>query len=197
MAAVAPTVLFDIDYTIVDGHRLRALLIRHLFHKIITLSSFIPDIKAAGYLLLGTPREFLTSGDAERSFLNPEYYKESIFPDVRPALKQLDGRVRLGIFSQGFYRLQHAKIALAGLERFFDLEIFFALPPNKKFRIKEVFEKLPKGKIYFVDDRPNVVVPLSRLGVKGFLIDRRGRKRVSKGIRRIASLTELSEIIGS
>ena len=195
MAFGTPTILFDIDYTIIDNHRLRARLIRHFLHKVITFSSFRPDIAAAFYLLFGTPGEFLTSKKVRDSFLAPEYYKESIFPDVRPTLEKLENRARLGVFSQGFYRLQHAKVVLSGLERFFDFELFFALPPNKNFRIKEVLGRLPKGKVYFIDDRRNVAVPLSRLGVKVFLIDRQDRQRVPKRIRRVESLTEIPDLI--
>ncbi|MEX0587553.1 MAG: HAD family hydrolase, partial [Patescibacteria group bacterium] len=169
-----PIILFDIDSTLLNNAQIHALTFRHLLSKIEGLSwrETLPDRQALGYLLFGKPEGFLESREAGRSFLSPDYYRDSLFEDAIPTLKKLQGKADLGIFSQGPRRLQRAKLKQSGIEKYFDPELVFIFPPRKISKARQVIARLPKTKIYFVDDRSSIAKELINHRAQAFLIRR-------------------------
>lgn len=186
-----PVVLLDIDTTLLNSGRLLRSTVTHLIKNFNRA-----DLQAIGYLLFGRPEGFLDSPAVEKSFLAPRYYREARFGDVVSTLKNLKGKADLGIFSQGPGRLQRAKLYLSGIEKYFDPKYVFILPIPKTSKINQVLARLPKTKIYFVDDRPDIAETLANHRVQVFLI-RRGQRSYlqNSGIIRIRSLKEILAFI--
>ena len=202
-----PIVLLDIDYTLLDARKLGMLTVDHLkgkFRKIIRVvgkqdwkalwALLKPEFQGLSYILFGNPAGFLQSPSVRASFLNPVHYQKSLFEDVLPALKRLQGKVSLGVFSQGLTHWQFAKLYLSGIEKYFEREILFVFPPRKVDKAREVLAQLPpNAKIYFVDDRLDVTEALSNHRVKVFLIRRDPRPISENG--RVTKIKSLREIL--
>ena len=201
-----PIVLFDIDSTLLNSAKIHLLTAGHLFRKLkIVLGRLakrdwrgawkltLPDRQALGYLLLGRPQGFIRSSASRDSFLAPGYYRNALFEDVQPTLKKLRGKAYLGVFSQGPVRLQHAKLHLSGIEKYFSPELIFIFPPRKVAKVKQIIAKLPKTKIYFIDDRPEIAATLSNHRVKVFLIRRNSHSAGKNG--RVTIIRSLKEIL--
>jgi len=178
-------VLFDIDSTLLNSAKIHALTAVHLLRKFKKVFGklvkgdwkgawklTLPDRQGLEYLLLGRPRDFITSQAVKDSFLASKYYQDALFEDVLPTLKKLRGKVSLGVFSQGPVRLQHAKLYLSGIEKYFEREIIFVFPPRKVAKARQILAQLPETKIYFVDDRLDIAKALANHRVKVFLIQR-------------------------
>ncbi len=202
-----PIVLLDIDYTLLDARKLGVLTVAHFkvkFHKITRTVAkqdwkalwalLKPEFQGIFYLLFGNPTGFLQSPSVRDSFLNPVHYRKSLFEDVLPTLKKLQGKVSLGVFSQGLIHWQFAKLYLGGIEKYFEREILFVFPPRKVDKAREVLAQLPpNAKIYFVDDRLDVAEALSNHRVKVFLIRRTPQPVPGNG--RVTKIKSLREIL--
>jgi len=185
---VKPIVLFDIDSTLLNGAKVRSFTAAHLIRKFSKA-----DLRGLGYLIFGRPRDFLNSPTVKNSFLAPKYYQDALFEDVLPALKELKGRASLGIFSQGFARLQRTKLYLSGVEKYFKRELIFIFPPRKVSKAGQILAQLPEKKIYFVDDRPDIAETLANHRVNVFLIRRSPSPVLRNG--RVTVIHSLKEII--
>lgn len=115
-------------------------------------------------------------------------YSEALFPDTIEALEKLKKEFILGIFSQGFDKLQRIKIRFSGIENFFDQKLFFI--SRDKTNINFV-RKLPKGAM-IIDDKKEVIGAIRKAGLDLGLvwINRRNEEKL-EGMKTITSLKEL------
>src|SRR3990172_3915251 len=202
-----PIILFDIDHTLINNRKLAPLIGRHLLMKFKILgrkifngdwegfrTDFKPELYALGYLILGSAEEFSKrKGVLERGFFKPHFFRDSVFSDAVPTLKYLKDKAILGIFSQGPRSFQISKLTFSGLEKFFVKRYIFVFPPFKATRTKEVLDKLPSKKVYFVDDREDVARVLLNHKVKVFTINRDNDSPSPAGSIKVSSLEDLKK----
>jgi putative hydrolase of the HAD superfamily len=103
------------------------------------------------------------------------HYLEA-FPDVRPVLEALRGRVRLGVISNAWPSLDEA-LQVLNLHAFFDVVINSSLvdawkPEERIFQIALEEMGVSSESSVFVDDLPQNVEAAENLGFTAFLIDR-------------------------
>lgn len=198
-------ILFDIDKTLIDSHKLanemfKPALSQHLqldhqeFLK--TAQEYWDQLEVSTDF---NPEEFILFlveryGGDPQALLNvifaPELYRQCVYPDVMPVLNKLSTTYVLGIFSQGNEVYQQQKLELSGLKPYFKDDFIFIL--HRKLDA-HTLEKLPEAVI--VDDKPEVVQTLSNF--PQFLpiwINRIDASRVP-GTATIHSLNELETVL--
>lgn len=96
------------------------------------------------------------ANDIKDYIYNPDFFVDSLFNEVIPALNELKEDYTLGIYSEGIEEWQRKKIELSGLNNYFEQK-YIIISPNKVSEI--VMGSIPKGST-IVDDRSDVVLDL-------------------------------------
>src|SRR3989338_10469824 len=100
--------------------------------------------------------------DLDYTLFDTDLFKKSglteykVYPEAVKVLEMLQGKVRLGIFSEGEQVLQNEKIRKTNIGNFFnnnDINIVL----NKREMISKIFEKYKDNNIFLVDDRKDML----------------------------------------
>lgn len=204
-----PTILFDVDHSLLDTSRLKELLRTRLaeilgvdtkqvgrvtdtYTKILPKSTdFNPDdyIK---YLM--KKFEIKNSAEFKKIFFKmPDLYRAVLYPETRRVLNSLKRRYRLGIFTEGFRKFQLTKLKLSGILPIFDRDLIFI---HRRKLTSRAISRLPKGSV-IVDDNPEVIEALSKFPhVTPIWLNRKDKKKRS-AVRTIHSLAELNQSFAS
>ncbi|PIR59195.1 MAG: hypothetical protein COU69_01255 [Candidatus Pacebacteria bacterium CG10_big_fil_rev_8_21_14_0_10_56_10] len=208
----APPVLFDIDDTLLDTGRFFRQVLWPLLSGLLDISLGELDDSARLYFdRLSSPSDFhplellahlATIYQIELDRLRevvfvPDNVERCRFEDVLPAMDQLAGSTRLGIYSEGVRQdWQQFKLESLGVMDWLQPDLIFI--EMRKLR-PEVVAQLPPG-VLIVDDKRSVVTTLARSGrVQPVLIDRsRGGGAPTAeqpAVPVITTLAELPELI--
>lgn len=171
-------------------HHTRVKIFDHL-HK------FIPEIKIDEQYII--------------SELVPtyRYSKKTLkcYPDVKPALNALKGKIKIGMVTNGNAKVQNYKIDLLAIRRYFDhIEISGYYSEEKAkpspFMLMKILDSIqvkPHNVIY-VGDNPETDKCSADIGCYFLRIDRKNRKndhgRVTDEPDSISSITELHHYFG-
>lgn len=127
------------------------------------------------------------------------------YPDVRPALDALEGRVRLAVLTNGDPTQQRAKLERLGLTGCFErlltpTEVGAAKPAPAAFRAACAALGVAAGRAWYVgDDLAVDAVGATEAGLRGLWLDRHGEGdaavSVPPAVPRIVSLGELPGIV--
>ncbi len=116
-------------------------------------------------------------------------------------LKQLRGRYRLGVVTNGIDRVQRARLAASGLAPLFDAVVTsqscgFAKPDPRILHVAlEEMEVLPRQAVYVGDDPATDGAAARAAGVRFVWVDRGGDVRGPRPRRRVTSLRGLAELL--
>lgn len=164
--------LFDIDNTLLDtkklmNHFIKPALQEHLLSDPETFT----QVSDRYWLTLDKktafdPEQYLmhlaVSFEAQlpvlhQIFYKPDFFVQSLFPDVKETLDTLKKKFRLGIFSEGKTDYQLQKLELAGIREEFETELLFT---SLAKTAPDFLDRLPGAKI--VDDRLAVIEALAQ-----------------------------------
>ena len=143
--------------------------------------------------------------DIDYTLFNVDLFKESVFKqfeiygEVEGVLIELSSLARLGIFSEGGYELQKAKLARTNIKKYFRDEhthIIF----SKSNEIKKVLDRYKNKKIFFVDDKLTILHDAKKIMPSIFTIwVKRGKyaqgQAEIKNFKPDATITSLDQII--
>lgn len=114
------------------------------------------------------------------SIISKKDYKECVIRSVASELETLSKKYKLGIFSQGFYKVQIKKIQTTELYKFFDENEIYIKPLNKKTALKDIVNKHPdKSDLIFVDDNKRIYRFLKEKGINCILIQKNNENNFS------------------
>lgn len=168
-------ILFDIDYTLLNSQLFKQNF-RERIAKFLNVSAEDFATVEGGYVHRDTgftdfnPEEYIDyisknydakAQDISRNFFNDVNFKNISYPDVIPALENLVGDYKLGIFSEGFEAFQLIKLQKSGLIKYFEPELTFIY---RRKLTKESLNLLPGG-CFVVDDNYYVAEALSKVGL--------------------------------
>jgi phosphoglycolate phosphatase-like HAD superfamily hydrolase len=168
------TILCDIDLTLIDTAKLRALTSSALikFLKVDKKDYEAVSEKYARGLKSSTdfnPQHCLKCLSSEfgknvnslkKIFYNPKYYRRSLFTETASVLGKLFKKeIKLGIFSEGFKKFQRKKLKNSGILKFFDRKNIFIFRRKTK---KSSVIALPKNSI-IIDDNLAVLEEIEEL----------------------------------
>lgn len=199
-------ILFDVDKTLFDTSKLKAqfqpafrdyLGITEVeFQK--TYQQYTQQLKTStDFDPVELARLFgqAYQADAEallQLFYTPEWFAQSIFPDVEPTLTTLANTTTLGIFSEANSEFQRQKLELSGLTKWFVPEYSFIF---RRKLVPEVLAELPESTV--VDDKQAVVTALGDFPqILPIWLNRLSEEK-NKGTPTIHQLTDLLELIWS
>lgn len=154
-------ILFDIDRTLFDIVKNRKLIFAELSQVSGLPEKVVTDLYTDYRKTFANPHDWdptvylgILSKQTNKSieeltsaFYTSSLYETCLFPDVVPALAQLTKNHDLGIFSEGHYNNQIAKITLAKIDYFFSKDYLFVF---KRKTSPESLATLPSATI--VDD---------------------------------------------
>jgi len=194
-------ILFDIDDTLIEVHRMSKMLYQQMANKAgITLEEVVAAKerykltieKTSDYkpddLMVFVYHDLKTETSKQiNPFAERKNYKESLFPEVKTVLEKLKKNYILGIFSEGFMEYQSDKIKLSGLNKFFDKNLIFI---ERRKTNPESIKKLPIGSI-IVDDRKEVIEKLKQAGSFKLIWINRNTDETIKGVTTIRNFIEL------
>ncbi|HCR81480.1 MAG: hypothetical protein UY13_C0002G0172 [Candidatus Pacebacteria bacterium GW2011_GWB1_47_8] len=163
-----PLILFDIDKTLIDTDRLRALLKQNLAQLLgrsedevadafLEYGSNLPDNTAfhPEELLKLFSQRFHTPIEPLRdAFYEPSRFQQALYPEVVDVLSKLRHQgYTLGLYSQGELAWQEHKMLANNLLEFFD--------KNHRYIKREkadpaIIENLPENTI-IIDDKPGII----------------------------------------
>ena len=209
-------ILFDIDYTLFDVGYFD-INFSKLLSPILSLPEeslrkksteiIIATISQEGFLdiekyLSAFLREIGKEADkakVEEVLFGGSFFKDGFYKEVEETLRHLQGKVRIGIFSQGDESFQSAKITQSGLKDFFENELVY-IKKNKLDFLPLLQEKHGNDRMYLVDDKPGVLhtVKEHMPGVFTIWIKRGRHANQAQSIKDFAPdkiITHLSEII--
>jgi FMN phosphatase YigB (HAD superfamily) len=201
--------LFDIDRTLLDTEKMSDWR-NEVVLKILNTEDLdkIKSVKADYRTTLKNerdyiPDEYLKTLNTELRFkdlkklLSAYYgkefdyiYEESVFSEVKTVLGQLNGKFRLGIFSEGTHKFQNHKFRAMNLNEYFDDDLIFI---NDAKDTPEVVSKIPKGAIV-VDDKENICDFLFANRVKCIWLNKKD-DRINDKYPTIHNLLELPKIL--
>ncbi len=207
------TLLFDIDYTLINTNKLKNQIQNHLLPRVLEIETTTLEKITQTYIqtlnssIEFSPRKYikflsnnLNSDKQLRQkalsiFLdNKSNYKNCLYPETKPVLKDLKPNHSLGIFSEGEFEFQKAKLEQSGIENFFEPELIFIFA-NKENKVKEVWQKINKypKPVYIIDDDLNHIKEIAKTNIKPILIDR--QESYNGPINTIKNLEELHNLI--
>ncbi len=203
-----PIILFDIDYTLLDTDLLKEKMDSYIcsFAKIKRKSlvmlndEFIDRLQST---IAFSPRryaQFLQKKLGAKSlkdylldlfFKNRQLYHSCLYPETINVLALLQENYKLGIFSEGTFHFQLAKVQLSGVKKYLDEKLIF-IYPNKSGKAKELARQL--GLITIVDDNiGNINELLLTKGVSPIWI-KRGPKAEKEELK-VKTILTLDELI--
>lgn len=201
------TVLFDIDYTLlntlISKENCRSKLSKFLNVSIEEFSAVVND-----YVRKGTestdfnPEDYfdyisrkynVKTQDVSKVFFDDENFKNTSYPEVVSSLKDLSKNYRPGIFSEGFKDFQLLKLHKSGLLPYFDQSITFIF---RKKLTQESLDLLPKG-CFVVDDNYFVIDALCKAGSFNPIWLNRKTKEKHPNCETVFDLTNLKEVLGN
>lgn len=135
--------------------------------------------------------------DVDDTLIDPFRFKtlrfsQSVYPDVIPALTQLEKFANLETFSQGLYLYQRLKLKLTRLDSLVTFR-HHCISFDKIFTLKHHAKSLNLNHTFIIDNRPDIVTQTSQLGFGSYLIDRHhqySHQPLPSGVIIINSLTE-------
>jgi FMN phosphatase YigB (HAD superfamily) len=173
---VPKTILFDIDYTLIDTDKLRQLTHQQILKQLKiskaelarATENFSKTLKSSLEFSPQRYSRFLANYFADSLigkrvidiFNEPAIYQQATYPETTPTLKILKQDYPLGIFSEGVRKSQIAKIALSGIINYLDRDLIF-IYPKKKGVMKSIIRKI--GRVYVIDNNLEHIIELSKI----------------------------------
>ena len=180
-----PFIFFDIDYTLIDTDKLRSRLsdafqqtlnitaqqykdvISNYTSALASSTDFNPD----EFISFLAPKYDFLIADLEKVYWhNPQFYQESLYPEVLRVLKRMKGEYNMGIFSEGFIKYQTAKLKESGILNFFDPKNIYIF---RRKLLPENLANFPAGSLVIDDDPVNVKALLNLPQVVPIWINRK------------------------
>jgi phosphoglycolate phosphatase-like HAD superfamily hydrolase len=162
-----PVILFDLDLTLFDTRLWLREYVFSLLEEALDVSPEVIDETTRAYtsrLEKSTdfnPDDYAAflaaelDGEAEvlaKIVSQPQPFKHSLYPEVKPVLDQLTSHYTLGLLSEGLESFQRLKFENSGLAQWFDPEYVFIFPRKLE---NDVLQKLPASVI--IDDKLEVL----------------------------------------
>lgn len=206
-------ILFDIDRTLVDTDKFKKKAHRTILPSLLGISpedlqvlhdSYLGSIEASIYF---SPRKFTSFLQDELNFgeeirkevldtwvSSKNIWRSCVYPEVSEALESLKVEHFLGIFSEGNFEYQNAKLSCAGLLHYFEPRLIFIFP-DKIETVENVEGKLVGWGIpvYIVDDNVKHVQNFSGSSIVPIHLSR--EKDSDWSGFKISSLAEIENII--
>lgn len=132
-------------------------------------------------------------------FKNSGLKKHKIYEEVEDVLKELKRIAILGIFSEGDLKLQRKKLEKTGIEYYFK-EDNTHIVLNKLIDLRYVLEKYKNRKVFFVDDKLNILCDAKKIFPEVVVIwVKRGvyaeNQKNIPGFKPDAKITDLEKIV--
>ncbi len=200
-----PTILFDIDFTLIDSAKLReiiwtkeAVLLGVDFSRLKELQSNYTKklIKSTDF----DPKAYVsylskTLNCKQKPLLDlyfhqPEIYQQASYLETQKTLRTLKQTSRLGIFTEGKRLAQLTKVKNAGLLAYFDPRLIFIY--HRKLAPK-VISSLPQGALIVDDNREVVETLLQYPRVTPIWLNRKDKTNHTNGTT-IHTLSELLKL---
>jgi phosphoglycolate phosphatase-like HAD superfamily hydrolase len=134
------------------------------------------------------------ANDIKDYIYNPDFFVDSIFNEVIPALNELKEDFILGIYSEGIEEWQRKKMELSGLNNYFEQK-YIIISPDKVSQ--QVLETIPKG-VIVVDDRSDIILDLQTVdGIYPVWLNRTEKQSLpnTKEIKNLTGLLPMMERI--
>jgi phosphoglycolate phosphatase-like HAD superfamily hydrolase len=168
-----PIILFDVDKTLIDTPKLFAEKVVTTLLNILdlykeeyqfrndayqqTLHKYT-DFEPIGYLQYISQQQDVTAL-ANATVYNPEFHKQSVFPDALPTLTKLQTTYQLGIFSEANLSWQQKKLELSEIKQFIEPDLTFIW---RRKTDPEQLKSLPTG-VTIIDDNEEVIGELTQV----------------------------------
>jgi len=168
-------ILFDIDGTLFDSKKfmnlVRVELASHLGVNENDVYKGVEDYYS--YLSSNTdfnPHKLLehlsgffkTDEESLKSiFWDDKHYKEALYPETIKVLKNLQKKMDLGIFSQGFEDFQMHKLIASGILQYFNKKLYYI----SRKKLDNAFIKTLPNEAVVVDDRIEAVDKLGKMAI--------------------------------
>jgi FMN phosphatase YigB (HAD superfamily) len=195
-------ILFDIDKTLFNGHSMfEKFLVPSLIEELgfdeeniiraqkeykKTLEKHT-DFNPEEFIYFLAKSKGIDSEPIFDIFYTPEFFSESLFPEVKPILDELGENYNLGIFSEGLKSWQSKKLDNTGIKNYFEQSLVFI---ERRKTASAVLRSLPE-KVIIIDDNVDVINNLLNFGrVRPIWINRVEKPSI-EGAREIKNLTEL------
>jgi HAD superfamily hydrolase (TIGR01549 family) len=146
-------------------------------------------------------------GDPRRASRLGETYLDHLsargdrLPGGRAVLKELRGRYRLGVVTNGIDRVQRARLAASGLAPLFDTVVTsqscgFAKPDPRILQVAlDAMGVLPRQAVYVGDDPATDGAAARAAGVRFVWMDRGAEVRGRRPRQRVTSLRALADLL--
>ncbi len=122
-------------------------------------------------------------------YYHEEIYKKALYKDTLLALKKLQTKYTLGIYSEGFKKFQLAKLKYSGILPYFNKKYIFI----KRRKLSNTsLGLIPKNSV-IIDDNENVITQLKTRGFRTVWVKRNSASAL-KDVYTIHNLNELLKI---
>lgn len=201
-----PLLLFDIDSTIFDVHRMMSDYVRPALQKALGCSESdfaaaedvyrqalakSTDFNPDEYLATLTKRFHAPFQPLKDIFFTDDWFQRSVYEDVVPVLEAVTEQVRPGIFSEGYEWYQLEKLQRSGLLKWFSPESTYIF---RRKTSPAALEKLPPV-FTFVDDKTDFLEALrAQQGVTGIWLNRLSAEK-NPSFTTIHTLAELTAVL--
>jgi len=204
---VKETILFDIDYTLLNTHifkeNYRNRIAKFLgisveeFSKVekgyVQRDIGFTDFNPEEYISFISRKHSASTSDVAKAFFDSENFKVTLYPEVTSVLENLSGDYKLGIFSEGLNDFQLLKLHKSGILKYFDQKAMFIF---RRKLTQESLDLLPTG-CFVVDDNNFVVEALCKISsFKPIWLNRKTNEKHPKCVT-IFDLTNLRETLES
>lgn len=183
-----PVILFDVDGTLINNDRLAHMRIAHL-REAIKKKTIIHEFSTAIKFFLNPSLFWHAPQLLENTFLQSDYIKRSIHPDVHETLPELRKSKVLGIWSQSIKGYQMYKLKSAGIETLFDPTYMYI--SLYKLRLPRALTTIPRDNLLFIDDKISNVITLLNRGFQAYYINRASSDKKPYMIKTLSTLLEI------
>ena len=198
-------ILFDIDSTLIDTHKLWDLRRLNLVKTLNISKEEIKEVEKDYKEYLPSTHDFDPDEYVQRlqqkfgvdillikpAFFDKGAYFKSLFPETVSVLKKLSKKYVLGVFSEGVLNNQMMKLALSGIIKYFDKGNIYILRRKKE---NASLKKLPKEAILIDDNLEVLTVVNDKTNIDCIWINREDKKTRPK-FKTIFSLNELEKFV--
>jgi FMN phosphatase YigB (HAD superfamily) len=204
---VLDTILFDIDYTLLDTKiskencrsRLSKFLNTNIEDFLIVEKGYVrkdtgfTEFNPEEYLKYISEKYAVRVRDLSKVFFDDENFRNTSYPEVAVTLETLSNDYKLGIFSEGLKDFQLLKLHKSGILRYFDQSVTFIF---QRKLTQESLDFLPKG-CFVIDDNSFVIDALYQLGsFKPVWLNRKTKDK-HPNCETVSDLTSLKEVLGN